>query len=207
MIAEARNRAGLTQGELAEKVPCDRATISRIETGNRQPSARMRHKIARALDLDPDYFIGNAKSPPTNDAIAKELQRINAKLNMVTIPIIGTVPAGHPETKEQHIIGEVCLSVDKVGGMKKDLFALEVSGESLQGDGIHSGDVVIFDPHFVFEDGKIYALRLNNNEVTLKHVYKSDGTVNLVSSNQEFKSMKVKEVEILGRLIWLQRSY
>jgi repressor LexA len=205
-IAIAREKAGLTQAELANKVPCATATISRIETGNRTVTMRMLYKIAKALDIDPAHFIGKAKALLSDDAVMKELRDIKEKMNFITVPIIGSVPAGHPEIREQQILGNVCLSIDDVGGVKKDFFALKISGESLNGDGIHSGDVAVFDPHPVFQDGKIYVLRLGN-EVVVRHVYKSDGTVSLVSSNQEFKAVKVKDVEILGKLVWLQRSY
>lgn len=205
-IAEARNRAGLTQGELAEKVKCDRATISRIETGNRKPSMRMLYKIADALDVDPSYFVGGESKPNSLNAIVKDIQDIKEKMHYITVPIIGSVPAGHPEIKEQQILGNVCLSIDEVGGIKKDFFALKISGESLNGDGIHSGDIAVFEPRPVFQDGKIYVLRLGN-EVVVRHAYRNDGTISLVASNQDFKTVKVKDVEILGKLVWLQRSY
>jgi len=205
-IALARNQAGLTQGQLADKVKCDRATLSRIETGNRRVTMRMLYKIANALEVDPSYFVGGDSKSASLNSIIKDIQDIKEKMNFITVPIIGSVPAGHPEIREQQILGNVCLSIDDVGGVKKDFFALKISGESLNGDGIHSGDIAVFDPHPVFQDGKIYILRLGN-EVVVRHAYRSDETISLVASNQEFKTVKVKDVEILGQLVWLQRSY
>ncbi|MFJ5232272.1 Scr1 family TA system antitoxin-like transcriptional regulator [Kitasatospora sp. NPDC088391] len=45
-LAEARENAGLSQGELARLIPCDRSLISRIEAGERVPN----EDFARACD-------------------------------------------------------------------------------------------------------------------------------------------------------------
>ncbi len=51
MLKKAREKRGLTQGALAEKVGVDRVTIARIETGARNPSMDVLQRIAKALKV------------------------------------------------------------------------------------------------------------------------------------------------------------
>jgi DNA-binding XRE family transcriptional regulator len=48
-LAAARERAGLTQQQLAERVGVGRVSIARIETGTRSPSMALALRIAEAV--------------------------------------------------------------------------------------------------------------------------------------------------------------
>lgn len=50
-IAQLREEAGLTQVDLAKKVPCDSSLLSRIERGRVAPSLSTLHGIASALGI------------------------------------------------------------------------------------------------------------------------------------------------------------
>jgi transcriptional regulator with XRE-family HTH domain len=56
-VRRHRKRAGLTQTQLAEMIPCSDKTISAIETGRERPSREMVVAIERALDLSPDALV------------------------------------------------------------------------------------------------------------------------------------------------------
>ncbi len=49
---EAREKAGLTQEELAEKANVNRTTLSRIETGVRNATIGTLMKLAKAMNMD-----------------------------------------------------------------------------------------------------------------------------------------------------------
>lgn len=51
-IAEARNKAGLSQAELAKKLDTKQSVISRIENGNQNLSVKILIKIAHILKCD-----------------------------------------------------------------------------------------------------------------------------------------------------------
>ncbi|GAA3000283.1 hypothetical protein GCM10010483_51570 [Actinokineospora diospyrosa] len=53
-LADARERAGLSQEQLAELIPVDRSTISRWERGTQGPIPWMRPRISRALGIGMD---------------------------------------------------------------------------------------------------------------------------------------------------------
>jgi ribosome-binding protein aMBF1 (putative translation factor) len=47
-IIEARNKAGLTQEELAERMNTSQSTIARLESGKAMPSGKTLSKLAKA---------------------------------------------------------------------------------------------------------------------------------------------------------------
>ena len=49
-----RNRAGLTQSQLARKTGLSQSYIAKVEANERKPSANARKKIARALGIAPE---------------------------------------------------------------------------------------------------------------------------------------------------------
>lgn len=49
MLRKAREKRGLTQAELAKRVGVTRVTIAYLETGKRQPSMDLLHRLAKAL--------------------------------------------------------------------------------------------------------------------------------------------------------------
>lgn len=51
-VKEARKAKSMTQEELAEAAGVGRATISRLENGNRNTSSDRIFKIARVLEID-----------------------------------------------------------------------------------------------------------------------------------------------------------
>jgi len=48
-----RDRASLSQEELAERAGVSRATIADLERGNRKPQPKTRRKLAEALGVEP----------------------------------------------------------------------------------------------------------------------------------------------------------
>lgn len=48
-IAEARNRAGLTQAEVAERMQTSQSNIARMEAGRSTPSTRTLERFAEAV--------------------------------------------------------------------------------------------------------------------------------------------------------------
>jgi transcriptional regulator with XRE-family HTH domain len=57
-LRELRNRASLSQEELAEKSGVSRATIAELELGKRKPQPKTRRKIAQALGVEPHELSG-----------------------------------------------------------------------------------------------------------------------------------------------------
>jgi transcriptional regulator with XRE-family HTH domain len=52
-LRELRDRASLSQEELAERAGVSRATIADLELGKRKPQPKTRRKLAEALGVEP----------------------------------------------------------------------------------------------------------------------------------------------------------
>ncbi len=59
-LRKARERALLTQEELAARADLGVPTISRIENGRVEPHFRTIRKLAKALGVDPKDLVGDA---------------------------------------------------------------------------------------------------------------------------------------------------
>lgn len=60
VIAQARENAGLSQYQLAERMGCDQAAISRIESGKGNPTLGTIADIASCLGMEASLILGDA---------------------------------------------------------------------------------------------------------------------------------------------------
>jgi SOS-response transcriptional repressor LexA len=124
------------------------------------------------------------------------------------VPILGQIPAGFPVGVEENTVGK--LSVEKTG-LPNDpsLFAVKVTGDSLVGVGIIEGDYVILSPMLknALDQGSVCAVRLDNDEVTLKRVFFAQDGVILRAANPEYKDIKRQTVSVIGKVVRLVRQF
>lgn len=59
VVIEKRLEEGLTQSELAKKVGTKQSAISRLESGNYNPSISFLEKVAKALNLNLEVSFSN----------------------------------------------------------------------------------------------------------------------------------------------------
>ncbi len=126
------------------------------------------------------------------------------------IPMVGIIAAG--PAKESFENNETLdLSRHSFG---KEIYALKVSGQSMSEDGIFDGDSVLISTQSLnLNDKTIFAVRVNQNEVTLKRIKKTKiqnkEFLDLIPSNKTFKVMRhpLEEVEVIGKIAGLIRRY
>lgn len=123
---------------------------------------------------------------------------------IVDIPILGNVAAGLPLLSEENFEGSVSVPADMVGSGRH--FALHVSGESMIGAGIHSGDTAVFVQQPSANNGEI-VVAMVDDAVTLKRFYKEKHRVRLQAENEAYPPIYSQNVRVLGRLVHLFRSY
>lgn len=137
----------------------------------------------------------------------RSIQRTNEKkMGIVEIPLMGIIAAGGP-IEAIRDPRPIQVPRNMVLGMA-NYFALRVAGNSMIGDGIFDGDIVIVrDQDFVDAGEKAVAYLPETNEVALKRVYpdKKNGH-KLVSSNPEVKPFYARLVEIQGKVMGVLRT-
>ena len=100
-----------------------------------------------------------------------------------SVPILGDIPAGSPEKRaeDEHGNLNVDLSILDIPSGHR-LFALAVSGESMQGRGIHDGDCVIADADAQPREGDV-VIAMIDGENTLKTLARQNGSYYLKAEN------------------------
>lgn len=130
--------------------------------------------------------------------------RIVGEEKAAQVPILGKVTAGIPILAFEDVSGYVPFPENKRKG--RELFALNVVGESMRDIGILDGDVVICERTPVAENGEIVVAMIDD-EATVKSFYKEDNYIRLQPHNPDFEPIITDNVTILGKVIALSRDY
>jgi repressor LexA len=120
------------------------------------------------------------------------------------LPLVGQVAAGAPLLAEQNIEEHLAIGPEIAGG--EDSFLLRVRGESMLGDGIFDGDLVVVKPTPDVPNGTVAVVRLESqatgeSEVTVKRLYRERGHVRLQPSNDAFEPLIVNDARIEGKVV------
>lgn len=193
----------MTQRELAKLVGVTEVTISRYLNGERKPRIEIINKIADVLNTPTDYLFGriddydksNPYKPMKNklsNSIVKETPlTYNTSTEMIMIPILGNIRAGKPLFAEEHFKGEMPFP-KRMLTSGHEHFLLTIDGDSMIGDNIEHGDIVLIRvQNFIEYSNQIAAVIINGCEACLKHVIHPEGhnMVILRSSNSQYQDI------------------
>ncbi len=133
-----------------------------------------------------------------------ELKKRNP-YNLIKIPLIGTIAAGQPieaiETRGETVM-IATSAVNKAG----NYYALQVQGNSMIDEGIFDGDIVVIKKQSVAENGQTVVAIIDDNEATLKKIYREKNRFRLQPANQTMLPIYRKEVEIRGVVVEIKRN-
>jgi len=133
--------------------------------------------------------------------------------DIIEVPLLGTIAAGEPipvvdsGTWTNHIEETLRLTTDVVG-KKGDIYALKVKGTSMLDALINDGDIVIMEATQSVADGETAAVWLKNEqEVTLKKIYREPRRIRLQPANSEMKSIytRPENIEVQGKVVAVLR--
>ena len=86
-IKHFRELAGMTQLQLAEKVPCEPSTLAHYETGKNLVSMTKLIRISEVLNVELYQFFVTSSLNPNSDTV-EELNTLLAKANKVQLNLI-----------------------------------------------------------------------------------------------------------------------
>jgi repressor LexA len=121
------------------------------------------------------------------------------------LPLMGRIAAGLPvetsENPESISLGDIIGS--------REVFALQVRGESMRDEHIVDGDYVLVERTNVARQGDIVVALVRGSETTLKRFYLEGSLVRLQPSNAEMNPIFVSaaQVAIQGRVLGMLRKY
>ena len=119
---------------------------------------------------------------------------------VVEIPIIGIISAGQPIEAIEEQQSTISLVSDSIKN-SKDHYALRVAGDSMIDEGIFDGDIVIIKKQSVAENGQTVVAIIDDNQATLKKLYREKARYRLEPRNQNLLPFYRKEVEVRGVVI------
>ncbi len=119
------------------------------------------------------------------------------------VQLIGRIAAGHPieaiRTNET-----IDIPRDMMG---PNIFALQVSGDSMKDDGIFDGDYVIIEKTNNPRNGDIVVALVDEDNVTLKRFFREKTRIRLQPANTNFKPIYTRKALVQGRVKGVIRKY
>ncbi len=202
-IRAFRNHKGLTQDEFAAAVGISQTSSSAWEDGTsllRMSNADNLFEAFPELSFD-DVFSAQL-------GFARKVLNRETGADVVNVPVYGSIAAGAPIEMIQ-AEGKMPVSGRLYNEHPRSFF-LRVKGESMNRS-LPNGCVALVDPDADFVDGKIYAVRVEKTDATVKIVHRAGSRVELIpdSYDSRFKKYSYRadgdgedSVEILGRVVW-----
>ena len=124
---------------------------------------------------------------------------------MDRLPLLGRIAAGKPveaiETAETISLGDIIGS--------REVYALEVRGDSMRDEHIVSGDYVLVDRTRTAREGEIIVALVVGSDATLKRFYREGSLIRLQPSNAEMAPIyaPAANVSIQGKVLGVLRKY
>ncbi|MBA4715593.1 MAG: repressor LexA [Chloroflexi bacterium] len=140
---------------------------------------------------------------------------------ILEIPIVSNISAGTPlelyssdeiYSNQKNSYESIKLSKKMFKSIKK-IVALRISGDSMKGDSIMDGDIIILDCNNIstsdIKNGDIVAARVDEDAGTLKRIFIKKSKIELRPSNKLYSSIFTNKtnVKIDGKVVGLIRNY
>jgi repressor LexA len=131
-------------------------------------------------------------------------QAMSVNTTMV-LPLLGRIAAGQPIEAVEN--PETISLADFV--RSKEVFVLEVRGDSMQDEHILSGDYVLVEKAKTAHNGDIVVALVEGSDATLKRFYREGDNIRLQPSNVNMQPIIVPaaNVDVQGRVIGVLRKY
>lgn len=193
IMKQARKDNKISQLEIAPRLGLNNATLSKYENGKLPFPDSVLIKLSNIYNLD-YYTLPGVEKP----------RLVGSK---ETMPLIGTIVAGRPLVTYSNPTQVQVPS--EIKEKYPNGYLLETSGDSMN-KLFPDGQLLVIDPDEEVETGKVYAVRINGDETTVKRVIKGKRLLVLEpdSYDPSYKPMLIddpmvlSEVYIEGRVVW-----
>lgn len=167
-LAEMREKAGLTQQQLADKLGVTQQTIYYYEKGRREMKSGVLIALSEALGCSVSDLLGISNS----DGLLN--QRPSKTRN---VPVFGRIAAGTPRAAFS-VSDETHETPEALYLQHIHAFWLIVAGNSMNRI-FPEGSLVLVDPDEEVRNGDVGAVFVNGDDATLKRIFFEGETVRL----------------------------
>lgn len=158
-IKKLRKEKGLTQEQLGKLLGVKKSAIAKYEN-NRVENLKKEtiQKLSDIFEVPAAYFLGieESKQPIIN--------------NSVTIPLYNDISCGIGLFVDDNIDEYIALP-ESLLSPNKDYFCQYASGDSMTGENINQGDLIVFEKSNRIQNGEIGCFTLDDNIATCKKFY------------------------------------
>jgi len=168
-------------------------TIEEIKKGLKLKAVSTIHEHIKTLKRK-GYLLKSSNS-------IRSITAQNKLKTIVEISIVGRIAAGQPIEAIEESIQEKISVLSPVIKNSKDYYALKVVGNSMIGEGIFDGDIVIIKKQSVAENGQTVVAIIDDNQATLKKLYREKNRFRLEPRNPEMLPLFRKDVEVRGVVV------
>ena len=175
-------------------------------------------EIGRQFDMRSSASVHAVLSALEREGLIKRTPNVSRGIQIVErsegngeedneVPLLGTVAAGQPI---EAILTNDTVSVPKDLQGRGRTFALRVRGDSMVGENIEDGDIIIVASQKTAENGQLVIARIDNDNATVKKFYLESDFIRLEPANPRFKTIFIRtpeRIEIQGVVKGLIRKY
>lgn len=151
------------------------------------------------------YIKQNQKKNRTLELLVPN-EYLQTKEDTIEVPLLGKVTAGIPIEAIEAYEEMISLPINMFNS-NKELFALNIEGESMINIGIYDKDIVIVEKTKVAKNKDIVVAMNEDNEATVKTFYKEKDHIRLQPENDNMAPIILDNVTILGKVIGLYRKF
>lgn len=203
IIKNRRLELNLTLEEVGKAVGVSKSTVQKWENGFISNMKRDKiSALAKILNINPVCLItGELNTNSDNVHLPDGVEPYNPKMHK--IPVLGYIAAGLPLYADEHI--DDYTYTERNGGA--EYFALRIKGDSMTAANIPDKSLVIVRRQETVENGEIAAVRVNNENATVKRFKQDKNIVQLIpqSYNPEHQiqiyDLKKDKIEIIGKVV------
>jgi DNA polymerase V len=170
----------------------------------RMPSITELMELFKVTSRSSAFYV--AKQLIKDGVVEKDKQGKLIPGNMLyALPRLGHIRAGFAAPAEEELadtisIGEYLLDRPEAS------YLLTVEGDSMEGAGIRSGDMVVFERTADVKVGEI-VVALIEDGYTLKYLRRKNGRLCLEAANENYPDLHPKEGQIIGKVTSTFRKY
>ena len=190
-LRDARIAHGFDQAKLSAKIDVASRTLQRWEKGEQVPDSLYLMRLSKALGVT-NHWLLTGETEQTSRSNVIHLPNRMKKVNLVSLPLLSSVPGGVPRLAFASEYAEKYVTVDDV--KDANAFALEVKGNSMS-PRIENGDIVIVAPRMEVRTGDVCVVRVQEED-TLKKIKIDEQYVQLIPFNTEFEPMVVRKRDV-----------
>jgi len=172
---------------------------------NLEKKGLLRRDYNRSRSLDILAPRGKLKQAFSVASSVADVAAAKAALAAASLPLVGRIAAGQPVETLQNPDTISLADITR----SRDVFVLEVRGDSMQDEHILNGDYVLVEKAKTAHNGDIVVALVESSDATLKRFYREGENIRLQPSNVNMKPIIVPAaaVDVQGRVIGVLRKY